>query len=257
MRSKDQAKTKVMEHIERLERQHGYKPKWIRIDEGRKYLNEKLKSALAAKGIEIRPTAPYSQSQNGVSERMNHTLVELARAMLAERNLPKSLREFVVTDVAYIRNRSPTRALPDGKTLHEVFTKEKLNVSHFQEFGAPIWIFREEFESISKLEERAVKNIFCGYLDGPKAVRYYDTNTQPSIFLVTTNLSTPPSNSMTLSPMRHPRERNTGMRMAHQHISRCQHKYRRNTYLHQNQYLNPYHQPCRRRRRARQSYHHH
>jgi transposase InsO family protein len=43
-----------------LERQYGYKPKWIRIDEGREYLNDKLKLALAAKGIEIHQTAPYS-----------------------------------------------------------------------------------------------------------------------------------------------------------------------------------------------------
>jgi transposase InsO family protein len=78
MRSKDQAKTKVMEHIEWLEQQHGFKAKWIRVDEGREYLSEKLKPALTAKGIEIRQTAPYSQSQNGVSERVNHTLVEFA-----------------------------------------------------------------------------------------------------------------------------------------------------------------------------------
>jgi transposase InsO family protein len=52
-----------MEHIEWLERQYGYKPKWISINKGKEYLNEKLKSALAAKDIEIHQTAPYSQSQ--------------------------------------------------------------------------------------------------------------------------------------------------------------------------------------------------
>jgi hypothetical protein len=108
---------------------------------------------------------------------MNRTLVELARAMLAEKNLPKSLWEFAVSHAAYIRNRSPTKALPDGKTPHEGFTKEKPDVSHFQEFGAPVWIFRENVEALSKLEEWAIKHVFCGYLDGPKAIRYYDTRT--------------------------------------------------------------------------------
>ena len=38
MRTKDEAKFKVMEHIEWLEWQRGYKPKWIRVDEGTEYV---------------------------------------------------------------------------------------------------------------------------------------------------------------------------------------------------------------------------
>jgi hypothetical protein len=177
MKNKNQAETKVLDHVGWLERQYGFKLKWIRVDEGGEYLSSRLKSALAEKGIELRTTAPYSPSQNGVAERLNRTLVELARAMLAEKNLPKSLWEWAVTHAAYIRNRSPTKALPNGITPHEAFTKEKPNVSHFQEFGAPVWIFREDVKSLSKLDERAIKHIFCGHLDGPKAVRYYDAKT--------------------------------------------------------------------------------
>jgi hypothetical protein len=177
MRTKDEAKFKVMEHIEWLEQQRSYKPKWIHVDEGTEYLNEKLRKALAAKGIEIHQMAPYSQSQNGISERLNWTLIELARAMLAEKNLPKILWEFAVTHAAYIRNRSPTKALPNGITPHEAFTKEKPDVSHFQEFGAPVLIFREDVKTLSKLDNRAIKHTFCGHYDGAKAVRYYDINT--------------------------------------------------------------------------------
>jgi hypothetical protein len=49
-----------MEQVEWLEWQYGYKPKWISVNEGKEYLNEKLKSALTAKDIEIHQTAPYS-----------------------------------------------------------------------------------------------------------------------------------------------------------------------------------------------------
>jgi hypothetical protein len=168
-----------MEHVEWLERQYGYKPKWIRIDEGREYLNDKLKLALAAKGIETHQTAPYSQSQNGVSERMNRTLVELARAMLAEKNLPKSLWEFAISHAAYIRNRSPTKALPDGETPHEVFTKEKPDVSHFQEFGASMDFPRERRSTfqvggtgnqtcILRLPRRTQSNSVLRHEDAPR-----------------------------------------------------------------------------------------
>jgi hypothetical protein len=148
------------------------------VDEGSEYLNAQLKSALAAKGIELQITAPYSQSQNGVSERMNRTLVELARAMITAKDLPKSLWEFAVTHAAYIRNRSTTKALPGGVTPHQAFTKEKPDVSHFQEFRAPVCIFREDVKQLSKMDDRGLKHIFCGYLDGPKAIRYYDSRTR-------------------------------------------------------------------------------
>jgi hypothetical protein len=56
--------------------------------------------------------------------------------------------------------------------------KEKPNVSHFQEFRAPIWIFCEDVKSLSKFDKQAItKHIFCGYLDRPKAVQYYNTET--------------------------------------------------------------------------------
>jgi transposase InsO family protein len=126
-----------------LERQYSCKAKWIRVDEGREFLNAELKAALAKKGIELRAVTPYSQSQNGVAERLNRTIVELARAMLEEKGLPKSLWEWAVVHAVYIRNRSPTKALPDGITPHEAFTGEKPNVAHFKEFGTHVWIYQE------------------------------------------------------------------------------------------------------------------
>jgi hypothetical protein len=80
------------------------------------------------------------------------------------------LWEFAITHTTYTRDQSATRALPEWKTPQEVFTKEKPNVSHFQEFGAPIWIFLKDVELLSKLDKQAIKHLFCGYLDRPKAV---------------------------------------------------------------------------------------
>jgi hypothetical protein len=91
-----------MEHVKWLEQQYGYKPNWICVNEGKEYLNGKLKSALMAEDIEIYQTTPYSQLQNRVSERMNCTLARLARAMLKEQNLPNSLWEFAITHTTYI-----------------------------------------------------------------------------------------------------------------------------------------------------------
>ena len=56
----------------------GRNPKVIQIDCGKEFVNEKLESWCKEHGMEIRYTAPYSPSQNGIAEWMNHTLVELS-----------------------------------------------------------------------------------------------------------------------------------------------------------------------------------
>ena len=70
---------------------NGRMPKAIQIDQGKEFVNQKLCDWCHEKGIELRLTAPYSPSQNGIAEQMNQMLEELARAMLTAQNLPKFL----------------------------------------------------------------------------------------------------------------------------------------------------------------------
>lgn len=111
-------------------------------------------------------------SQNGIAERFNRTLLELARAMLFARGLPKFLWAEAVSHAAYLRNHAPTRAL-DGMTPEEAWTGQKPDVSHLREFGCPVWV-RDEDQNLSKLSPRANEFIFVGFEDGSKAIRYYD-----------------------------------------------------------------------------------
>jgi transposase InsO family protein len=46
-----------------------------------------LEKFASEKGIIVETTAPYSPSQNGVAKRFNQTLLELAWAMLIEKDL--------------------------------------------------------------------------------------------------------------------------------------------------------------------------
>ena len=56
-------------------------------------------------------TAPHSPSQNGVTERMNRTLEDLARAMRFAADLPVFLWEQAVAHAVYIRNRAYSSVL--------------------------------------------------------------------------------------------------------------------------------------------------
>ena len=81
LKKKSDAVSKVKNYLTHLI-SHRRKPKAIRIDRGKEFLNQHLSAWCQEKGIDIQLTAPYSPSQNGVAERMNRTLVEIARAML-------------------------------------------------------------------------------------------------------------------------------------------------------------------------------
>jgi IS30 family transposase len=77
LKSKDQAAQKIMNYMTHLNVQ-GKMPKAIHMDRGHEFVNEALFGWCQSKGMEMQMTAPYSPSQNGVAERMNCTLEELA-----------------------------------------------------------------------------------------------------------------------------------------------------------------------------------
>ena len=54
-------------------------------------------------------TVPYTPEQNGIAECINRTIIEKAKAMLIDVNLPHDLWPEVVQTVAYLHNQVPTR----------------------------------------------------------------------------------------------------------------------------------------------------
>jgi transposase InsO family protein len=99
LKEKSEAAQKVKDYLAKLI-SHDKKPKAIRIDRGKEFVNKSLTAWCCERGIEIQMTAPYSPSQNGVAERMNRTLVELARAMI--RGLPEFLWEYAISHSSYL-----------------------------------------------------------------------------------------------------------------------------------------------------------
>ena len=98
-----------------------------------------MQSWCQAQGIELQTTAPYSPSQNGIAEHMNHTLVELAHVMLIALDLPEFLWKQAVAHATYLRNHAYTKAV-EGTTPYERWNNKKPNVAHLREFGMPVWI---------------------------------------------------------------------------------------------------------------------
>lgn len=64
--------------------------KWLRSDGGSEYLCNRLQSWLKEKGIVHELTTPYSRESNGKSERLNSTLLDMARCMMLNVNSEKA-----------------------------------------------------------------------------------------------------------------------------------------------------------------------
>ena len=94
------------------------KIKTFRSDRGREYLSDEFRNLCDEKGIERQLSIPYTPQQNGVAERRNRTLLEMARSMMAQANLPITFWGNVLLTTAYALNRVPSKSVTS--TLYEL-----------------------------------------------------------------------------------------------------------------------------------------
>jgi hypothetical protein len=165
LKLKTEAIQKIKDYLTFL-KTHNKQPHTICIDGGGKFINHELFKWCQCQGIEIEQTTPYSPLQNGVAERMNCTLVKLARAMLNANKIPEFLWGQAIVHAAYIWNRTHTKAV-NNKTPHKAWLNKHPNVSHLR-FGALVWILNQGPHTQSKLRPKSKQFLFVGFDDGPK-----------------------------------------------------------------------------------------
>ena len=78
---------------------------------------------------------PYTPQQNGVFERNNCTLKEMANFMIQSKGFHLNYWAKAINCANYIVNHTPTKALKNI-TLKEAWNKIKLDVNHFHVFGS-------------------------------------------------------------------------------------------------------------------------
>ena len=151
-----------------LETQFGTSVKEFHCDGGGEYINGLFDAHLKAKGTKRTITIHDTPQQNGISERLNRTILEHARAMLIGAGLPRFLWVEAVRHAIWLKNRSPTRAL-NGRTPFEAMGFGKPNLANLHEWGCSVWVQIEA----GKLDAKAVKLRFVGYDAERKGFRVY------------------------------------------------------------------------------------
>lgn len=160
----------------RTEKETGCQIMKIRSDNAKEYISKEFNDFLEDKGIRRQLSVEYCPQQNGVAERANRTLVEMARCMLLQSGVPHSLWAEAINTAAYIRNRCPTKAL-ENSTPIEAWSTEKPYVGFMRIFGSKV-IVLEKKPFRGKFEPKGKKYILVGYSQESKAYRLWTPGTK-------------------------------------------------------------------------------
>ena len=101
-------------------------------------MNKILEQLCEECGIQMQHSVPYTPHQNGVAERKNRALKEMATCIIEAKDLIPKLWVESINCVAYIHNRSLQKSV-SGKTPYEAWFGHKPNISHFRIFGSRAW----------------------------------------------------------------------------------------------------------------------
>lgn len=112
-----------------VEKQYSTPVKAFRSDRGGEFTSGAFRAFCEETGIKHQLTAPRTPQQNGVAERRNRTVTEMARTMLKDACLPTELWADAVATAVHVINRSPTVAL-EKLTPYEALTHRKPKVDH-------------------------------------------------------------------------------------------------------------------------------
>ncbi|KAL0745175.1 hypothetical protein Bca101_100791 [Brassica carinata] len=148
------------------------KIKIFRSDNGGEYTSHAFKSHLAKHGIVHQTSCPYTPQQNGVAERKNRHLMEVARSMMFHANVPKRFWSDAVQTACYLINRVPTKILKNLSPF-EVLNKSKPVIDHLRVFGCVCYVMVPG-EQRNKLEAKSTKAMFIGYSITQKGYKCYD-----------------------------------------------------------------------------------
>jgi len=111
LKSKAEVSQHVNQYREMNENKFGAKMRKFKTDDGGEYAGKGFEDTLKEHGIEHITSCPRCPGQNGRSERLNRTLMEMTRCMLLESGAPKIFWAEAINTACYIKKRCPTRAI--------------------------------------------------------------------------------------------------------------------------------------------------
>ena len=131
----------------------------LHSDRGGEYMDTEFVNFLEQNGTNWKLTVHDTPEENGVSERLNRTLMEKVRALLVASGLPLFLWGEALFHAVWLKNRTSTKAL-GGKTPFEALHKEVPDLQDLPEWGCNVWVHDRK---TGKIATRAKAARWVGY----------------------------------------------------------------------------------------------
>jgi transposase InsO family protein len=104
LQEKSQTQETLKGFLRRAQNEFGLRIKKIRSDNGMEFKNSQIEGFLEDEGIKHEFSSPYTPQQNGVVERKNRTLLDMARTMLDEYKTPDRFWAEAINTACYSIN---------------------------------------------------------------------------------------------------------------------------------------------------------
>ncbi|KAK1611638.1 hypothetical protein QYE76_035311 [Lolium multiflorum] len=153
LKSKDETYKEFIIFAKKAQRMYESEMKAISTDNGTEFKNYTMQEFVDDEGIKHEFSAPYTPQQNGVVERKNRTIIEMARTMLSEFNSPHNFWGESISTVVHYSNRLFLHPL--HKKIHTSFSQNNKG-------------------KLGKFETRTIEGTFVGYAENSHACRYYN-----------------------------------------------------------------------------------
>ncbi|KAI3667038.1 hypothetical protein L6452_42080 [Arctium lappa] len=171
LRSKDETPEVLITFLKTTQVNMQRQVKFLRTDNDTEFKNKIVEEYLESVGISHQYSAARTPEQNGVVERQNRTLVEAARTMLSQSDLPLFLWAEVVLTACHTQNRSMIHRRFQ-KTPYELINNRTPIIKYFHVFRCKCFVLNDR-ESLNKFNAKADEGIFIGYSSTSAAYRVY------------------------------------------------------------------------------------
>ncbi|KAG7585027.1 GAG-pre-integrase domain [Arabidopsis thaliana x Arabidopsis arenosa] len=171
--SKKDAPTHLKNFLALVERQFSAKVKTIRSDNGSEFIC--LSDYFMDNGIIHETSCVGTPQQNGRVERKHRHILNVARALMFQADLPIEFWGYCALTAGYLINRTPTTIL-NGKTPFELIYNRPPPLNHLRVFGSLCYVHNQKHGG-DKFARRSMKSVFLGYPFGKKGWRVYNIET--------------------------------------------------------------------------------
>ncbi|XP_058003648.1 uncharacterized protein LOC131180063 [Hevea brasiliensis] len=145
--------------------------KIIRTDNGVEFVNSNFAQLVSDRDIIHQRTCPYTPQQNGIVERKHRHLLDIARALRIQAQLPKEFWSECVLTATYIINRLLMQKF-NWLTPYELLYHKLPDYSHMRVFGCLCYAVNLNPYK-DKFDDRAIQSVFIGYSGVNKGYKLY------------------------------------------------------------------------------------